>query len=95
VSPVKSVERKRKHDEPSVCPGVCSIRIDAALPNGSSSPSTIGNAARGVRADGGDVGAMHHDLRIRERARHVGGSVAVVGMLVRDQRCSAGDTAPR
>jgi len=44
VSPVNSVDLNRKHDEPSVWPGVCSMRIAAPSPKGSSSPSTIGNA---------------------------------------------------
>ena len=30
VSPLKTVERNRKQDEPSVCPGVCSMRIAAS-----------------------------------------------------------------
>ena len=84
VSPVKSVERKRKHDEPSVWPGVCSMRICAFSPNGSSSPSTIGSARVASAPIATRRTCASRSAR-RETRGDVGGRVAVVRVFVRDQ----------
>ncbi len=75
---------EEKHDDPSVCPGVCSMRIVAPSPKGSVSPSrTRARCSRAIRSRARRARASRSSRW--ERPRNVGGRVAVIGVLVRDE----------
>ena len=95
VSPVKSVERKRKHELPSVWPG----RVQHPDRGGVAERQLVAVDDRlrafAEFADRRDVGAVHHDLGIRKGARDVGGRIAVVGVFVGDEDVAQRERALR